>query len=677
MPNEARRGEVPMAQSEESHKEVQRYVQALGLNHFDSLLDLSEDAVLIAECESTRILKVNQRTRDLLGISEERLTEMSLKDITPGAFSRKIAELRLPPHGEVSDKFTVRTTLLADAGKKVRARVTCRLARSGESIYVIAIAEKVALDKSADEQAQKSQRIYQLLTNNLVGFTWSMGRKFDLTHISPSVEAVLQFEARELLNSDLRELVATTSREAAIRVFERIKKVKKGDRHQLDVVLTQELEMIRKDGSSTWVEMNLAAFRSQKGMASGYAGFCKDISEQKKAEEARREVESKFQRTQRLESLGILAGGIAHDFNNLLTGIYGYSSLALRNLDKDSPAREKIIKIGNIGRRAGELTRQLLAYSGKGSVVIERLSLNQVAEDIKELLKVSYSKKVTFQKELADDLPLIRGDVAQIQQVVLNLITNASDAIGDHEGRIVLRSGVDRVENGRFVDADFETELPEGRYSYVQVSDNGCGMDKDTQERLFEPFFTTKLKGRGLGLAAVSGIVRGHRGALKLESTLGEGTVMTVLLPCYGGSEELDKLNSSPESRSDSDWHGSGTVLVVDDEEHIREIAESILENAGFSVVSAVDGLDAIELFRERNGEFSAILLDFSMPQMNGEETFLELRRMRDGIPIVISSGYMKEEVVERLLGTNSATFLQKPYRTTELLSALREVLET
>jgi nitrogen-specific signal transduction histidine kinase/CheY-like chemotaxis protein len=396
-----------------------------------------------------------------------------------------------------------------------------------------------------------------------------------------------------------------------------------------------------------------------------------DISDRKRAEEETRKLEAQVQHAQRLQSLGILAGGLAHDFNNLLTIILGNARIALLDLPPASPAVERLAEIETATSRAAELTNQMLAYSGKGRFTLQAVNLSRLAEEIAHLLQAVISRKTAIQFNLADDLPAIDADPAQIRQIVMNLITNAAEAIGEGGGAIQVSTGVVDADLTYLSGTYFDDHLLAGRYVYLEVADTGCGMSPETQTRIFDPFFTTKFTGRGLGLAAAIGIVRAHRGALKVTSQPGLGSTFRLLFP--GTDKKAEVRVAEPSGRV---WRGRGTVLVVDDESGVRDLARAILESAGFAVLTACDGGDAIRVFQRHAGEVVAIVLDLTMPAMTGEETATELQRIRPGVPIILSSGYSEQEVAGRFAGKGLAGFLQKPYEPAALTEALLRALE-
>jgi len=398
----------------------------------------------------------------------------------------------------------------------------------------------------------------------------------------------------------------------------------------------------------------------------------RDVTERRRAEKERLDLQVQLQEAQKLESLGVLAGGIAHDFNNLLMAILGNADLALQDLPELSPARPLVEEIDKASRRAADLTRQMLAYSGKGHFVIRSTDLSVLAREMAHLLRTSISKKVTLRTNLGRGLPLVKADVAQMQQVVMNLITNASEACEAEGGTIVLSTGVKDCDR-RYLSGGFLRERrPEGTYVYVEVADTGCGMDAETRRKIFDPFFTTKFAGRGLGLAAVLGIVRGHDGAIVVDSQEGKGTTIRVLFPAL--DQEMDQPEEREVSQSE-EWRGRGTVLLVDDEASVLAVGKRMLGRLGFGVLTARDGKESVEVFQEFCNQIDCVLLDLTMPQMDGEESLAALREIREDIPVILSSGYTEQEFETRFAGKNVAGFIQKPYRTEDLRAKLREAL--
>ena len=401
-------------------------------------------------------------------------------------------------------------------------------------------------------------------------------------------------------------------------------------------------------------------------------GIFVDRTKQRRAEEEHRQLEIQMLQSQKLESLGLLGGGIAHDFNNILAGILGYADLALNELPDDAPSAKSIREVIEASKRAADLCNQLLAYSGEGKFVVEAIDISQLVREMTHLLEVTISKKTKLKCNLAKALPAVECDATQVRQVVMNLIVNASDAIADGTGRITVSTFVRACDRQYLSRTYLGESLLEGEYVCVEVSDTGCGMDEATKGRIFDPFFSTKFTGRGLGLAAVMGIVRGHRGAVMVDSKTGEGTAFTVLLPA--SDKAYTKGAAAPPD--EVSWTGSGTVLVADDEAVIRAVATTMLEKIGFKVLSAKDGREAVDLFREHSGEICSLLLDLTMPALSGVEAYNEMKKIGLDVPVIFSSGYNKQAEIRLLVGNERLGFLQKPYRIDSVRHEFRRLLQ-
>ncbi|MBP7618237.1 MAG: PAS domain S-box protein [Geothrix sp.] len=397
----------------------------------------------------------------------------------------------------------------------------------------------------------------------------------------------------------------------------------------------------------------------------------RDITDRKKAEQDRLQLERQMLHAQKLESLGVLAGGIAHDFNNLLTAILANLNLAEAGVPEDSPVAARLRATEGAALKAAELTRQMLAYSGKGRFVVRPHDLNLVVREVTDLVKVSIAKKANLHFSLEEDLPLVEADEAQLQQVILNLVTNASDALGDREGEIRVTTCA-RTLDETFISATFPGQgLVPGLYAVLEVGDTGVGMTPEVLARIFDPFFTTKPTGHGLGLSAIQGILRGHRAGLKVYSEPGRGTSFQVYLPATSAPRPQAALvHSDP-----SDVVLSGRVLLVDDEDSILEVTAKALERLGFEVATAADGREAVELFSQGPEAFRLALVDLTMPRMDGRECFKALRALRPDLPVVLCSGFSEQESVKAFLGEGLAGFIQKPYSMGTLRKALIEAL--
>jgi len=396
-------------------------------------------------------------------------------------------------------------------------------------------------------------------------------------------------------------------------------------------------------------------------------GISEDITERKQAEEERVALQQQLLHAQKLESLGVLAGGIAHDFNNILMAIVGNADLALMKSSPEAPAMEYLRNIEQAATRAADLAKQMLAYSGKGKFFVEQIDLNRLLQEMLHMLEVSISKKAVLRLNLNQPLTAIEADATQLRQIVMNLVINASEAIGDRSGTISITTGCIDCDIGYLQYVWRDGSIPPGRYVYLEVADSGCGMDQDTAAKIFDPFFTTKFTGRGLGLSAVLGIVRGHRGAIKVYSEPGKGTTFKVLFPVSGKEAALEE-----QFGEEHDWQGTGVVLLVDDEEAVRSIGAAMLKELGFTPLPAADGKEAVEIYRE-HPDIELAILDLTMPHLDGEQCFQELRRINPAVKVIMSSGYNEQEIVPRFAGKGLAGFVQKPYTLNILREAVRK----
>ena len=476
---------------------------------------------------------------------------------------------------------------------------------------------------------------------------------------NPGAQRIFGYQAGEVIGRPLAELLPPDRGDEEAGILDQLGRD--------GSILQSETVCLRKDGTAVDVSITVSPIRDKTGQMIGISHVVRDITEQKKNAEQMRQ-------TQKLESLGVLAGGIAHDFNNLLTGILGNASLALDDLTPGSPARESVEAVISASERAAQLARQMLAYSGKGHFVLERLDLSARVRDTLPLIKSSIPASVELQLDLGEGLPAVEADGAQLQQLIMNIIINGAEAIPEgRPGTVAITTRTEEVteERSREQQAVVGSELVPGTYILFQVTDTGVGMDEETRARIFDPFFTTKFTGRGLGLAAVLGIVRGHRGCIEVSSTLGQGTTFRVLLPAAAGRADQPV---APATQS-VDLHGSGLILVVDDEQTVRAVAKQSLERYGYKVLLAEDGARGLDIFNREADRIQCVVLDLTMPVMGGEETLSHMKAVRASVPIILSSGFNEAQAVRRFEGKGLAGFLQKPYKSSVLLETVKRVL--
>ena len=431
-----------------------------------------------------------------------------------------------------------------------------------------------------------------------------------------------------------------------------------------EVVQHFELRRQTRDGSIIDVDMTAFPVYNEVGKTVGTASITRDISQQKLTDEALRQ-------TQKLESLGVLAGGIAHDFNNLLVGVLANAGFLREAMAPGDEALEYVQQMETAARRATELARQMLAYTGRGPVRLEEVDLNNLVDEMTHLLRSSIGKGVTVARASNEKMAHVSGDATQLRQVIMNLVINASDAIGDETGTIAIRTSVVDMDRAAITASGLSQDLRPGPYVMLEVADSGCGMDQNTLGRVFDPFFTTKFTGRGLGLAAVLGIVRGHKGAIRVNSEPGKGSEFRLYLPL-----SVTAAVEPPALHVVVPWSPDGTILVVDDEETVRIVASRALKMFGFDVLLARDGLEALDMVREHGDRLRGVLLDLTMPRMNGTQAFSELRKVRPNLPVLIMSGYSEEEALSTFGKHTPEGFLQKPFDLQSLRGEVRSLLE-
>ena len=504
----------------------------------------------------------------------------------------------------------------------------------------------LSLQKAQKEATDAHEQLRNVLESTRDAFL-ALDTEGRVTHANERAAAILRQRRADLAGRNVWELLPHTP----VRSFAR--RLREAARKQEPVQFEEflaELEL--------WLE--LSAFPTR----SGFAIFGRDITEKKRFEEQLRQ-------TAKLESLGVLAGGVAHDFNNLLVGILGGASLALESVSPSSPVRETLEDVVTATERAANLTKQLLAYAGKGQFVIRPLDLSEVLREITALLESSIPRSVQLRVKLAEGLPSVEGDAAQIQQLFMNLIINAAEAIGPGTpGTVTVSTSVQEVDENYIRQVLTPSELRPGTYVSVEVNDTGCGMTPETMARIFDPFFTTKFTGRGLGLAAALGIVRGHKGALKVYSAPGEGSTFKVLFPGRDAAPEKPAAEHATTALT-----GSGLILIIDDEETVRRTAKKTLEQFGYQAVVADNGQEGLKLFEILGDKVALVLLDLTMPLMGGEEALQRFKTLRPGVKVLLSSGFNEVEAIQRFTGKGLAGFIQKPYTARSLAEAVRRAL--
>jgi PAS domain S-box-containing protein len=511
--------------------------------------------------------------------------------------------------------------------------------------------------ETANQKLKEALNITRAITDNAVDALFLLDERGCVTFLNPAAEKLFGYSRSEMLGMALHDAIHRTHTDGSpyspseCPIMRSISSGAAGS----DI----EEVFYRKDDAPVDVACSVAPV-PQDGRPAAAVLVMHDISEKKRVDERLRE-------SQKLESIGLLAGGIAHDFNNLLVGIVGNASLGEEMVPPGHPVTEILTRIVKTGEQAAHLTRQMLAYAGKGRFIVEPVNLSDLVREIIPLIQPSISKRIGVHLNLSRGLPPVNADRSQLQQIVMNLLINAAEAIGSSPGVVSVSTGVRRVD-GRFSGGPTGAEVEPGEYVCLSVSDTGSGMDDATRAKIFDPFFTTKFTGRGLGLAAVAGIVRGHKGAIEVTSAPGKGSTFQVLLPAAANAAPAP----GPAALDDEDLRGEDTILVVDDEEAVRLLAKRALERHGYTVLCASSGQAGVELLRKEAGRVSLVVLDLSMPGMNGQETLAELRKIDPEIKVVISSGYAEADTMPLFAGVSVSGFIQKPYTSRQLARSLK-----
>ncbi len=626
-------------------------------NWLANILDQTLDCVFIFDASTYKFSYVNEGAKRQTGYSEKELLDLTPLDIKPLFTSESFAKLVRPLVTEDRKSIIFETIHRHKAGHDISVEVFLQFIDLGDSQpSFVAIVRDVTERHQAKVALRESEELFRVLAQNApVGIfqTDSLGA---CTFVSEGWSKLAGIDSSEAIGEGWSSTLHPIDKSRVLSALQKL--VNDGIPFELDY------RFLHPDGTECWVEGKAITLFDKNQKPKGYIGTITDITE-------RRQMEQKLQETQKLESLGLLASGIAHDFNNLLTSILGNASLASMETSNSSPVQKYLERINEGSVRAAELCKQLLAYSGEGKLVVQNLSLNDVVRETTHLLEVSISKTAVLSFDLHDDLPAIEADPTQIRQVLMNLVINASEAIGSQSGIIGLTTGLTRVDESYLGGTLLAGDLVEGTYVFLEVSDSGSGMDADTLARVFDPFFTTKVDGRGLGLSASIGIMRGHKGTLKVYSEPGRGTTFKLLFPTIAGSAE----SLPPINELSSLDQGHGCILIVDDEESIRTTLAQMVEALGYTFALACDGREAIQVFASEPDRYSLVLMDLTMPHLNGELAFTELRKIRANLPVILMSGFNREKAISKFTGKGLSGFIEKPFTIKTLSAALAQAL--
>lgn len=623
---------------------------------YRTLVETSTDLIWALDLDG-RWTFVNSAARQIYGWEPVELLGRSIfETIHPSLHERARQYLEGLRRGEPRLRFETQH-LRRDGGTVVLSVNAVPLySDRGEVIGVTGTSTDITHRKVVEERLLAAhQRFESLVAGMPLGYiVWSEdGRVIEW---NPAATEIFGFGEEEALGRSAGELVLTPESTESFRTMFSLHNEGRVGR---SVVLVNR----KKNGEKVACEWYSTVLPDMLGSGRVIATLVRDVSE-------RERLETQLRQSQKLESLGVLAGGIAHDFNNLLVGILGNASLAMESLPYDSPLRPLLERVVNGGRRATDLTQRMLAYAGRATSDIQPTDLNDMVAELAVFASAAIPKNVSLRINTATALPLVETDSAQMQQVIMNLLINAAEAIGDRPGQVTVSTWSEVLDERRIAEEFASHGLAPSQYVVLEVGDSGCGMSEEVVARMFEPFFTTKFAGRGLGLSAILGIVRAHRGAITCTSQVGVGTVFRVYIPA------LAEAQRSRAARAPSELLRPGTtILVIDDEEDVRDVVHAVLERRGINVLSAADGPAGVRMYREHSNTVDAVLLDLNMPGMSGEAVFRELKRIKADVRVVLSTGYSEQEAASQFRQSEIAGFIPKPYTASALLARLGAAL--
>ena len=610
----------------------------------------------------SRFRVVNKRLAKLNGLAPEEHIGRTLEEVVPhlapraGKILRQVMETGKPV---LDREFSCETNTTPGPARSWSGSCYPITGTDGRLLGVGCILTEITSRKRVEEALRQSELLNNQVLENLpeciFGLDVTSDGRFKFAGLNPAEEKAIGYSSAEVSGRFVEDVLDQNVANKVIAHYRRCLEL--GARIEYDDELSLPTGL-------RYFHTNLIPVRTPDGTIRRIIGCCSDLTD------VRRMQEDALAR-QKLESMGLLASGIAHDFNNLLGGILASSELALSAPAVEPGVEEELQRIRTASVRGSEIVRELMIYGAKENPVFEPVNVSLVIEDILQLIKVSISKQVTLQLDLAKGLPPAYANPAQLRQIVMNLVTNASEAIGDQQG--LIRIGLERVRLTRDSELTDPTNLPKGDYLKLEVSDTGSGMSPEVQFRIFDPFYSTKQAGRGLGLAVVHGILRSHGGAINVISAPGQGTTIRVFLPYAGKRAKAQRgvRSSGPAKMSDR----TGTILIVDDEDLLRTTVSKLLRKNGFEVIEAGDGSAAMDLLRSHKDAADLVLLDVSLPGISSRDVLEEVQRMQPALKIIITSAYGKEVVDASFAGLRVDHFIRKPFQIAELLNLLRRTL--
>lgn len=621
------------------------------------------DVIWTMDIRNLRFTYISPSVLGQRGYTVEEAMGLTLSEtLTPASLERAIGGLagQLAPENVDRESWVWSRTLELEQTRKdgstILAETTVTFVRDekGKPVELLGVSRDITDRKRAEKALRESEEKYRTLLDSLEVGYYETDLDGNLLSFNDTMRKTLGYGETELKGTNFREFVGEKDAKIIFRAFNAVFKTgiaEKGFNSTLNC----------KDATKKPIEFSVSLVHDDDGQPIGFRGVARDISDKK-------QLEQQLLQSQKMESIGTLAGGIAHDFNNLLGGILGFASLAKTKIPVDHKVYEYLNTIEKSSSRAAELTSQLLAFARGGKYEVKPVNLNNIVDETLDILERTFEKSVVLEKKLREELPTVEADAGQLQQVIMNLCLNARDAM-DGSGKLIIQTEMETISGAYAI---MNLEAKPGPYVILSVSDTGVGIDKEKIDRIFEPFFTTKKegKGTGLGLSMVYGVVKNHGGFINVYSELCVGTTFKIYLPLSG------KLAIQEPSEIQSPAGGSESVLVVDDEESIRDLAKEILESYGYTVMLAEDGLEAVELYIKHKKEIDLVILDMAMPKMGGRETFLKMKSLHPEVKALLSTGYSQDGKATGILNSGVKGFIQKPYQADALLSKVRSILD-
>ncbi len=636
---------------------------------YRTIIEFAHEGIWVVD-EDFKTVFVNQKMATILGFSPEEMLGKSTLDFIPPDEYPEVQKERAERIKGHSGQYE-RTLICADKTKRIfLVNASPIFDTSNKFMGAIGLFSDITQRKEFEKMLKKEHDRLQEFLNLSPSLFILLDKNGNIQHLNTTAFATLKCDNSVIGKNWFDSFVAPAQKETLQKHFEEM------IYNKTILDKEDEVHIINQQNKERILILRHAFLYDTTGEISGLICSGMDITEKIQTEKEMQAMEEKIRQTQRLESIGILAGGMAHDFNNLLVGIIGNADLALMETAPDSPANYYLKEIIRISKELTHLAQQLLAYAGKGKTFVKPISLTELIKNIETLIELSLPKKIAIKYDLEEKLPFIHADPTHIQQLIINLVLNAAEAIGEKSGVINIITKHMYCDTKYWQTTYFGENCKEGTYVYLEIIDNGSGISNDVKERMFEPFFTTKFIGRGLGLSAVAGIVRSHQGAIKVYTELGKGTSFKVFFPT------IEETNTSPQKTLDfikeekQQPKNPKCILVVDDEKLVRETVKNMLEIGGYNVLLASNGEEAIHIYTENKAQIAMVLLDMTMPIMDGEETFRELRRINPDVKVLLSSGYNEKDILERFIGKGLTGFIQKPFVLSSLLETIKSIID-